>query len=150
MDSTSLNPPDGESSREQLVLKNNLDELEPLGAWVQTLALRYGLSTRGSFRLELVLVEAVTNVIENAYDDQAAHTITLNCHHQGDTLTIQIQDDGYPFDPLRQPEVVLPKSLDEAVEGGLGIHLIRNYIDECHYERIDHYNCLTLVLHDRD
>lgn len=61
-------------------------------------------------------------------------------------LQVQLRDDGQSFNPLDYPEAAQPKSLDEAVEGGLGIHLIRNYAQECRYERRGRENWFTIVL----
>lgn len=135
---------------QELVLKSRLDELTTLSQWVEQLSSQLGLSPRGAFRLELVLTEAVTNVIENAYEDDQEHEITITLHYQDHTATVHLIDDGLPFDPLQQPEVVLPTSLDEATAGGLGIHLIRRYTDDSQYQRVGHENILTMTIRDTE
>jgi sigma-B regulation protein RsbU (phosphoserine phosphatase) len=132
----------------QFVLKNSIDELDSLSDWINQLAQKLELSPRGSFRLELSVVEAVTNVVKYAYEDQAEHVITLSLHSSGTTVQIEIKDDGQSFDPLQYPPIVLPKTLEEAREGGLGIHLIRNYVDELLYRRENQHNIFTLIIHD--
>lgn len=134
----------------QLTIKNNLDELDILSDWVNQLASQIQLSARSTFRLELSLTEIVTNIIDYAYTDGAEHQITLSLHRRGKTLQIEIRDDGQPFDPLQHPAVVLPNSLEEATEGGLGIHLVRHYVDAWEYCRQEGSNILTLVIHDSD
>lgn len=130
----------------ELRLKNHLDELEALSRWVSSLESQLDLSPKGAFQLELVLVEAVTNVIENGYPDEDVHEIVVTlCPAEG-RVRAQIKDDGLPFNPLDQPQKVLPSSLDEAVEGGLGIHLIRSYAQGCAYKRLDNHNILTIDL----
>jgi anti-sigma regulatory factor (Ser/Thr protein kinase) len=134
----------------ELLLRNDFDELTKLSEWVNEISSKLKISSRGVFRLELILSEAVTNIIENAYEDDAEHRITLTLKHCGHTFKIQIRDDGLPFDPLKKPEVVFPNSLEEAEIGGLGIHLIRKYADECHYQRDEDQNILTVIIHDSD
>ena len=46
-----------------------------------------------------------------------------------------IEDDGRPFDPLQRPDPVLPKSIETAPLGGLGIMLARKSSERLHYER---------------
>lgn len=135
---------------ETLQLKNQLGDLAVLSDWVADVSARLGLSQKLSFRLDLVLTEAVTNIIENAYGDGADHTIalTLNCNPQ--TVEVLIVDDGIPFDPLQHPDVVLPTSLAEAQVGGLGIHLIRSYAQRCDYQRLADENHFTIVLSRAD
>jgi serine/threonine-protein kinase RsbW len=135
-------------SLHEIALKNNFDELVTLSEWVDQLSGQLGLSPQCAFRLDLVLTEAVTNIIENAYVDEQAHDITVTLQYEDNRAKIQLKDDGVPFDPLQKPELVLPKSLEEAAEGGLGIHLIRRYTDECQYYRLSHENVLTFVINN--
>jgi anti-sigma regulatory factor (Ser/Thr protein kinase) len=121
-----------------------------LSDWVAEVATRLGLSARVSFRLDLVLAEAVTNVIENAYTDGIDHKIFIQVEPITPLLAVTIRDDGQPFNPLDHPEVVPPKSLAEARAGGLGIHLIRSYAQECRYERQGQENQFTILLNSVD
>jgi anti-sigma regulatory factor (Ser/Thr protein kinase) len=138
------------SGRETLQIINRLSELEVLSNWVADLSARLGLSPRASFRLDLVLTEAVTNVIENAYTDGIDHNISIAVGQTPPLLEVQIRDGGQPFNPLDHPEVVQPKSLSAATAGGLGIHLIRSYAQECRYERRGQENWFTMVLNVAD
>jgi serine/threonine-protein kinase RsbW len=133
-------------SQVRLQISNQLNELIRLSNWVADLSAELGLSSRTAFSLDLVLAEAVTNVMENAYVDDQPHIITVVVTPRLPLLQIQIRDDGQPFNPLDYPEVVPPKSLSAAKEGGLGIHLIRNYAQECHYQRQGQENWFTIVL----
>jgi anti-sigma regulatory factor (Ser/Thr protein kinase) len=135
-------------SLHEIALKNNLDELATLSEWVEQLSNQLGLSSRCSFRLDLVLTEAVTNIIENAYVDGQDHDISVTLQYEGNRAKIQLKDDGVYFNPLQQPGLILPKSLEDAAEGGLGLHLIRHYSDDCEYHRLEHENVLTLIIED--
>ena len=60
-------------------------------------------------------------------------------------LVLTFSDDGVPFDPIaaKTPDTSAP--LEQREIGGLGIHLVRNLIDEASYERKLGRNVLTLV-----
>lgn len=131
---------------ETLQIVNRLSQLEVLSTWVADLSTRFELSMQASFRLDLVLTEAVTNIIENAYTDGIDHKIFIEVEPALPLLKVQIHDDGRPFNPLDYPEVVQPKNLTEARVGGLGIHLIRSYAEDCRYERRGQENWFTIVL----
>ena len=62
---------------------------------------------------------------------------------QHSAFSIQLSDDGIAFDPTAH--IPNDKATDERQVGGLGIHLIRQLVDEIHYERSEDKNILTLV-----
>lgn len=134
----------------EISLKNKLDELTTLSDWIQEISNYLQLSARSTFRLELVLTEAVTNVIEDAYCDDREHDIKVALAYEEGTIRVQLRDDGVPFNPLDRPQLVLPTRLEEAQEGGLGIHLIRSYTDRCDYYREGSENVLVMIIHNSD
>ena len=61
-------------------------------------------------------------------------------------LTIEVLDDGHPFDPLQDsPNPDLTATIEDRPVGGLGIHLVRSLMDDLHYQRDAGRNRLTLV-----
>ena len=97
------------------------------------------------YRLDTGLNEAVTNVISYGYPDGAEHLIRLRLWAHGDIVSLEVEDDGLPFDPLRAEPRPAPHTLEEAPIGGLGIQLIRAMLDECHYRREAGQNHLTMI-----
>jgi anti-sigma regulatory factor (Ser/Thr protein kinase) len=134
----------------QLTLKNRFEDLEILSDWISELSRVLSISNRGTFRLQLATEEAVTNIIQNAYEEIGNHEIFVTVLKEGDRIQVSLRDDGVFFDPLAYPEVKLPSNLNLAQDGGLGIHLIRNYADECHYQRTENENILVLAIKDLD
>ena len=61
--------------------------------------------------------------------------------------TLVLRDDAPPFDPLSLAAPDLAAGLDERSMGGLGIHLVRELVDEVSYRRVDGRNELTLSKH---
>lgn len=138
---------DDETAEFQIVLQNQPGEVVRLSQWInQTVAPQLQLPEKLTFRLDLVLEEALTNVIDYAFDTAAPQQITVHLHGATATITVQIIDEGQPFNPLQDHTSKLPTSLDEAGFGGLGLHLIRSYTQTCHYQRTDNQNILTLIL----
>lgn len=142
---TPLQSPHVEAVSSTLVIKNNLDQLVKLSEWINRLAGEIGLPTAKAFHLELALTEAVTNIIEYAFEAGAEHEITVKLSHRSDHLAVELIDEGRPFDPTRYKGVELPGTLDEAEVGGLGIHLLRSYTDKIQYKRRNNQNILTLI-----
>ena len=129
------------------VLKNELHEIVKLSQWLNnTLAKEAQLSPKITFQLDLILEETITNIIDHAFDTPGTHDITVLFQVEANTITIQVIDSGKPFDPLSDHQVELPTTLEDAGKGGLGIHLIRSYARECHYQRAGDKNLFTVIV----
>lgn len=95
--------------------------------------------------LNLALEETVTNVILYAYPDGSDGLVDIEAVLREHTLEFIITDSGIPFDPTAAPEADVTLSAEERSIGGLGIYLVRQLMDEIHYQRIDDKNVLTLI-----
>jgi len=129
----------------RLSLVNDYAALDALGVWLAEIAARDSLSARAAFQLDLVLTEAVTNVIDYSRRDDGGR-IDLTYAIEAGAIHIEIADDGPPFDPTARADVSLPHSLDEATPGGLGIHLMRRYALDMTYRRDNDRNVLGMRL----
>lgn len=130
-----------------LTLKNKVDELNKLSAWInEDIASVFKISESTAFKMDLVLSELIANIISYAYPTPCESEIAITCHFFSDSIKIDIEDSGIPFNLLSTPDRVLPHSLEEAAIGGLGIHLIRHYIDEGNYQRKNNKNIFSVRL----
>ena len=71
--------------------------------------------------------------------------VIANIKLENDFLTLEFVDDGVEFNPLSTNSPKLPENIDEAKIGGLGIHLVKNLVDEMYYEYKDNENHLTII-----
>lgn len=126
-------------------LKNHLSEMERLRQIVEEFSQKHQLDESTTFALDLVLEEVVTNVIKYGYQDQERQDrIHVDLSLMNGELTIVIRDEGRPFDPTAHPEPDLELPLATRPIGGLGIHLVRNFMDSVEYKRQGNENVLTL------
>ena len=95
--------------------------------------------------INLALEEAVTNVMLYAYPGRDDGKVIVECAKVNNRLIFTITDSGIPFDPTQQKEVNVTLSAEERAIGGLGIHLVRQLMDEVRYRREEEKNVLTLV-----
>jgi anti-sigma regulatory factor (Ser/Thr protein kinase) len=63
-----------------------------------------------------------------------------------DSLTVEIADEGTPFDPLARSDPDTALDLDHREPGGLGILLIRSLVDEIAYRREGGRNVLMIEM----
>lgn len=128
-----------------LKVENRHDELDRITAAVEDFGEQESWSPALIFRVNLVLEELGLNVMDYGYDD-GLHEFEIVLTSEPDTLTIEIIDDGRPFDPLSDtPPPVLEGSIEDRPIGGLGVHLVRELMDELHYRREQGRNHLTLA-----
>ena len=93
---------------------------------------------------DLSLEEHLTNVMNYAFADSRVHEIQVRLELAGGKFQIEVEDDGKPFNPLEHPKPDLSVPLEQRPLGGLGIHLIRSFMDELDYRREGGRNILQM------
>jgi len=131
--------------KELIEIENRVEELAVLAGKIEELAENWSLSMPLTMNINLVLEEAVSNVIFYAFNDSDKHLIQISLSLENKTLTLEIVDDGISFNPLSrlEPDVSLP--VEERPIGGLGILLIKKMMDQVSYTRVNNQNRLTLL-----
>jgi anti-sigma regulatory factor (Ser/Thr protein kinase) len=127
----------------RLELRGDLSGLRRLAGWIKAGA-QHELSDDTSFAVQLCLEEAVANIIMHGGVNGDRVEIAIELERDGGTLVASIEDSGREFDPTQFPPSSVAKSLEEAKVGDLGIHLMRSFASDMHYERRDGRNRLTL------
>ena len=127
-----------------IVLANEISEISRLGDFIEDMGNEFSLAPDVIFNLNLVLEEAVVNIINYAYPKEEHEFIYLSAKMHDGSIVIVLTDTGKEFDPTMAPEADVTLSADDRQIGGLGIFLIRQIMNEVRYERIDGKNVLTL------
>lgn len=125
-------------------LKSDLAELDTLSKHVQKFGSSIGLSKKFLFEINLALDELFTNIISYGYQDDKDHLIEITITPLNNSLELCIEDDGVPFNLIDVADPDLPCDIESCKIGGLGIHLIKNLMDEVCYKRAKGKNRLTL------
>ena len=99
-----------------------------------------GVDEHALTAVELVLEEALTNIMRYGYDAPGARVIAIDLQVDPDEVQVLVIDDAKPFDPLEVDAMLLPDSLDDAQVGGLGLLMIRNTASRMSYEHRDGHN----------
>jgi serine/threonine-protein kinase RsbW len=129
----------------ELRLANDLVGLANLAEWVERFGAEQQLSASVVNALNVVLDEAISNAINHGYDAGVRGEIAVRLRRAGSSVAVEVEDDGRPFDPLQAPPPDLSLPLDERPIGGLGVHLIKNLMDEVSYARRDGRNILKMA-----
>lgn len=113
-------------------------------AALREFATRAQLPTSVVHAADLSLEEHITNVINYGFADPEHHEIKVCFGVEGGDLVVQVEDDGQPFNPLDRPEVDTSLDLADKPIGGLGIHLMRRFMDQLSYRYEGSKNVLTM------
>lgn len=94
--------------------------------------------------VQIALDEVLTNIVDYGYADEAKHEIRVCLRVVHGVLEITVEDDGVPFNPLESAEPDTSASLQERKIGGVGLHFVKNLMDEVGYDRVGDRNRLFL------
>lgn len=127
-----------------IVLQNKTEELARLSAFIAAFCERQALSGEFEMALNLVAEEVFMNVVMHGHPFQGGHEVGVTLTRQGDQVELCVEDDGGEFNPLNAAEFDPATPLEDRRIGGLGIHFLRNFMTELHYERSGGKNRLTM------
>ena len=125
-------------------LRNDLSELETLRQHFNKFGGVIGLSEACITDINICLDELFTNTVSYGFVDDLEHITKFTINADNHELTINIEDEGIPFNPLKKKEPEIPADLLDARIGGLGIHIVKKLMDDISYERIGDKNRVTL------
>ena len=129
-----------------LNMQAQLDEIERIHAAVEILAEAEEWPPGLVFQIKLVLEEIGTNIVKYGYERDEKTDIQITLTSESDALTMEVSDDGKPYDPfVDAPPPDLDSPIPERPIGGLGVYLVQQLMDEAHYRREDGRNKVTLI-----
>ncbi len=133
-----------EPVEKNLRIENRLVELTRITYFLNELGDDWGFGASLVMTLNLVLEEAVTNVVMHGYDDESIHPIELHFVYSGEDIQITMVDDGRAYDPTLRPDPDISLSAVNRQVGGLGVFLIKKMMDKVDYQREGNRNILRL------
>jgi serine/threonine-protein kinase RsbW len=94
---------------------------------------------------ELALEEIFMNVVMHGSPAGSTPRVDVSLALADGGLTLTVEDDGPPFDPLSLPAPDTTAGLDERRVGGLGVFFVRQMMDAVSYRRVGARNQLTMA-----
>jgi serine/threonine-protein kinase RsbW len=140
-------------SRFRLTIESNLDELFLVSMVVQGVCDHLGMGASQASAVELCAVEAVTNAIKHAYRNAPGRAVSLEVSFTEQRVDLDVVDQG-----LSMPEEQIsklsngsrvfefdPDDLRTVPEGGMGLQIIRQEMDQASYSTKEGVNRLRLT-----
>jgi serine/threonine-protein kinase RsbW len=128
----------------KLTIDSRLENIGLVGLSVQALSVYLGFDEVEAYRIQLGVVEAVTNVVKHAYGLQPDHEIKVEISLHPDRISFRITDKGSPMKMFGRPLKFDPADLASLPEGGMGLHIILQVMDEVNYQMVDGANILVM------
>ena len=126
-------------------VRNDVVELERLNEFLAAFWASNQLPKQAMFDLNVALEEIFTNVIFHGYRDGGEHAIHVELALRERVVSLTVEDEGIPFNPLDAPPSDETTSIEERSIGGLGIHLVRKLMDGVEYARAGNRNRLVVT-----
>lgn len=105
-----------------------------------------GCNPKFQMQIAVAVEELFVNVAHYAYEagsDGPCEVVT-NLDDEG-YFSIKMKDLGQPFDPLAKEDPDVTLSAQEREIGGLGIFMVKKFMDKVSYEREGNYNVMTIA-----
>lgn len=136
----------GDNPQLKVTMDAKLDELPGLQAQVAAFGAARGWPADWEYHVEVAIEELVVNIIRYGFDQGGTGQVVMVLNSKPDTLTIDILDNGRPFDPFSEaPPPDLDSDVDHRPIGGLGVHFVKTMMDDVSYRREGDRNHVTLV-----
>jgi sigma-B regulation protein RsbU (phosphoserine phosphatase) len=127
----------------EIALKASIDELEKLLDWMACIFENYSCPGKICNQLAVITEEIFVNIAQYAYDGEDGGVL-IRVGRAGSNLVMQFVDSGKRFNPLEKSDPDIDAPLEERSVGGLGIYIMKKWMDSIQYDRVDDENRLTL------
>ena len=130
----------------QFELDTNIENVEVLTDTVNGMLAELDCPKKARAQIDIALDELFSNVSHYAYGGDVGKVyVTLDTMADKRGISITLEDEGIPFDPLAHEDPDVTLGVDERGIGGLGIFLVRRTMDDMRYEYGDDRNKLTIT-----
>lgn len=89
--------------------------------------------------------EIFTNIASYAYEGKQDGKVEVSCELEADgTVWMSFRDWGTPYNPLARPDPDFDIPFEQRRIGGLGIYMVKRFMDEVTYQYQDGSNLLVM------
>lgn len=124
--------------------RSEIQEIPRIRKELSDLALSWSIPESEFRQISVIIEEIFSNIVRFAFNDTAVHMINIKMQYADRNISIEIIDDGIPFNPLEyhQSPISDPATSDS---GGMGLTLVRTFSDSIEYKRTPQNNHLSII-----
>jgi serine/threonine-protein kinase RsbW len=128
-----------------LTFPGSYSSLVKISEFVTHAAKQLDFSDFDLYKIETAVDEACSNIIEHAYGQEDLGDIEISVKIHPEKITITLIDFGKPFDPKYVKEPNLSSNLSDRDNHGLGIYMMKQWMDIVEFYSEGNRNILTLI-----
>jgi serine/threonine-protein kinase RsbW len=119
-----------------LHVPSSTENLAMIRDFVKSIGTQSGMGDLDVAKLEMAVDEACSNVMEHAYDSDSTKEVSIRATVDESSVQIDVIDTGKGFDPASVEQPKLQDLITAKRTGGLGMRLMKSFMDEVHYEML--------------
>ena len=129
-----------------LVIESHYHNIDLIGACVESLSSDL-FSDQQCYQIKVSVYEAVTNCIKHSYKGSTEHKVYVSYQIETDRIILDIADYGISMDPqlLQDTSIYFNIDQENPQEGGMGLKIIKSFMDEINYHTINDINHFSFV-----
>jgi serine/threonine-protein kinase RsbW len=144
-------------SQLRLLIDSDLDNISIVAVAINRICEYAGFDNIGAYQVELCVAEAMTNAIRHAYHSETGNTVSVVVKVEADSLRLEVSDQGSPMPADEIKRLVQGSKVSDVDgadrtsirEGGRGLQIIHDLMDEVSYSCEGSVNRLVLTKHIR-
>ena len=136
----------GKPGTQEITVRADMDQLKTVTDFVNRQLTEYGCSNRAKIQLDVVIDEVFCNIARYAYGPEGGTvTVRVMLQEQPGIIAVTFLDRGRPFNPLEKemPDTTRLKAKERPI-GGLGLFMVKRFMDSIAYDYQDGQNVLTM------
>lgn len=129
-----------------LVIKAETQQLDQVLAYADEILESIDCPMKVQMQIDIAIEEIFVNIANYAYPDSEGNAeITVTPDEDSQGVKIVFEDEGIPYDPLKNEDPDITLSADDRPIGGLGIFMVKKTMNDISYEYVDGKNRLTIT-----
>ena len=129
----------------ELTIAATVENIDMVTEFVDEQLENLGCPVKAQIQINIAIDELFGNIAHYAYKpDVGDATVQVEVKENPLTVSITFIDSGIPYNPLTVSDPDITLSAEERQIGGLGIYMVKKYMDEISYEYREGKNILTI------
>ena len=121
--------------REQFIVLSRTENVQTVGARIDAICKRCGVSADIREDVVIAIDEAITNIMMHSYRGREDGTIEISCACVDGEIQLSLRDNGESFDMPPLDTLIERKRHNELVKGGYGLILMHKFMDDVIFSR---------------
>ena len=129
----------------KLTFQANISELNKVHEFIEKESEKFNYSPKIIHQVHMIAEEIFINIVSYAYKpDDKNQNVMLTLEFNPKDLFIKFEDNGVPYNPLKNEDPDTSLSLEMRPVGGLGIFIVKHIADSIDYKYNDGKNTLVI------